>query len=338
MKRNWTIGVFSVMILLALMAVPVLAEDGVDVTWAVDRSEMTVGDPVHLTLEVTHPAGYQVVIPKLEQGWGPFEVRGQSQATTEANDDGTETTRQTVEVTLFDLGEFETPPLHLMIGDGSGQVVEEVAPSVRLAVTPTLAEDDMALRDIKPQAGLAVPPVWPWIAGALFAAAAAAIGGWWLYRRWRGEPAFCLPRAVDNRPPWQIAYDELVRIEGLGLVEQGRFKEYYTLVTDCLRAYLEAQFDLSVFDRTTSELRPVLRRSELAADHARGFLDLFMASDLVKFAKLTPDAREAGQLTGQARQLVQATGPAPEPETPASGEKPAVAPMSAPKLGYESGQ
>ena len=89
MKRKWTIGVFSVMILLALMAVPVLAEDGVNVTWAVDRSEMTVGDPVQLTLEVTHPAGYQVVIPKLEQSWGPFEVRGQSQAATEANDDGT---------------------------------------------------------------------------------------------------------------------------------------------------------------------------------------------------------------------------------------------------------
>jgi hypothetical protein len=338
MKRKWTTGVFSAIILLALMAVPVLAVDDVNVTWAVDRNEMTVGDPVQLTLEVTHPAGFQVVIPKLEQSWGPFEVRGQSQVATETNDDGTETTRQTVEVTLFDLGEFETPPLPLMIGDGSGQVLEEVAPSVKLMVTPTLAEDDTALRDIKPQAGLAVPPVWPWIAGALFAAAAAVIGGWWLYRRWRGEPAFRLPRAVDNRPPWQVAYDELVRIEGLGLVEQGRFKEYYTLVTDCLRTYLEAQFDLSAFDRTTSELRPVLRRSELDADHAREFLDLFMASDLVKFAKLTPDVREAMQLTGEARQLVEATRPAPEPATPPSGEKPTVAPMSAPKLGYESGQ
>ena len=82
--------------------------------------------------------------------------------------------------------------LEFMIGDGSGQVTEEVAASVKLMVTPTLAEDDTALRDIKPQAGLAVPPAWPWIAGALFAAAAAAIGGWWLYRRWRGEPAFRL--------------------------------------------------------------------------------------------------------------------------------------------------
>jgi hypothetical protein len=337
MKSKWTISVFSVMILLALLAVPVLAEDGVNVAWAVDRSELTVGDPVQLTLEVTHPAGYQVLIPKLEQAWGPFEVRGQSQAATEANDDGTETTRQTIEVTLFDLGEFETPSLPLMIGDGSGQIAEEEAPPVKLVVKPTLPEDDTELRDIKPQAGLALPPVWPWIAGGLFAVAA-AIGGWWLYRRWRGEPAFRLLRTVDNRPPWQVAYDELARIEGLGLVEKGRLKQYYTLVTDVLRTYLEAQFDLHAFDRTTSELRLVLRQSELTSDDVRGFLDLFTASDLVKFAKLTPDAREAGQLTGQARQLVQATRPAPEPETPASGEKPAAARMSTAELGYESGQ
>jgi hypothetical protein len=338
MKGKWTTVLFSAMILLAVLAVPVLAEDGVEVTWTVDQSEMTVGDPVQLTLEVTHPAGYQVVIPKLEHSWGPFEVRSQSQASTEANDNGTETTRQLIEVTLYDLGEFETPTLPLMIGDGSGQVMEELAPSVKLIVTPTLTENDNNLRDIKPQAGLDVPSVWPWIAGALLAAVAAALGAWWLYRHMRGEPAFRLPRAVDNRPPWQVACDELARIEGLGLVEQGRFKEYYTLVTDCLRVYLEAQFDLRVLDRTTSELRLVLRRSELSADDARGFLDLFMDSDLVKFAKLTPDVREALQVAVEARQLVEATRPALAPEPPPSGEKPSVAPVSSPKLGYESGQ
>lgn len=338
MKRKWTVGVFSAMVVLALMAVPVLAEDGVAVAWTVERSDMSVGDPVQLTLVVTHPSGYQVVIPQLEESWGPFEVRGQSQAVTEANDNGSETTRKTVEVTLFDVGTFQTPPLPLLISDGSGNVVEEVAPSVEFAVAPTLAEDDNTLRDIKPQAGLTVPPVWPWIAGALLGAVAAALGAWWLYRHMRGEPAFRLPRAVDSRPPWQVAFDELARIEGLGLAELGRFKEYYTLVTDCLRAYLEAQFDLRVLDRTTSELGLLLRRSELSADDARALLNLFMASDLVKFAKLTPEVREALQLTAEARRLVEVTRPAPAPETPASGEKPAVAPMSAPKLGYESRQ
>ncbi len=154
---------------------------------------------------------------------------------------------------MFSPGEFQTPELPLTISDGSGQVSETTVPAVSLNVVPTLAEDDNDLRDIKPQAGLQIPAVWPWVVGGLLLAAVAAVAGWWAYRRWRGEPF--LPPFVDNRPPWQVAHDELVRIGKLGLVEERHFKEYYTLVTDCLRTYLENQFHLRVFDRTTSQLK-----------------------------------------------------------------------------------
>jgi hypothetical protein len=324
---------FLIITVLLFVAVRAQADELVQVTLAADREELTVGDPVQLSLEVTHPAGYQVIIPKLEQMWGEFEVLGQSQATTSANDDGTETTRQIIEATLFNLGEFETAPLPLTVTDGAGQVIEEVVPAISLAAIPTLAEDDNNLRDIKPQAGLAVPPLWPWIAGGLAAAVLAAVAGWWAYRRWQGKPFGLAP--VDNRPPWQVAFDELARIEGLGLLENQRFKEYYTLVTDCLRNYLEDQFDLRVFDRTTSELKPILRQSDLAPEHTRRFLDLFTESDLVKFAKFTPDRDAAWQLVGEARSLVDLTRPVPEPEA-AEKDQPPAAPVATRQLSYES--
>lgn len=336
MYRHRLASWITIAIVLLMLALPVQAAGDVQVALTADRNELTVGDPVQLTLEVNHPAGYQVIVPKLEQMWGDFEVRGQSQATTTLNDDGTETTRQTIEVTLFNLGEFETPALPLTISDGAGQVAEEVVPSLSLTVNATLAEDDTTLRDIKPQAGLAVPPMWPWLVGGLLLAVVVAIGAWWLYRRWQGKP-FGLAPAVDNRPPWQIAYDELTRIEGLGLLEQGRFKAYYTLVTDCLRTYLENQFDLRVFDRTTSELRPILRHSDLAPDHTRRFLDLFMESDLVKFAKFTPDIGTARQLTLEAHSLVDATRPEPDADL-AAEDQPPVAPVAKPQFSYQSGQ
>ncbi len=358
----------AVLFLIALPANAAAGEQSageVQIALTPDRSELTVGDPVHLALEVTHPAGYQVIIPKLEQVWGDFEVRSQSAATTTANDDGTETTRQTIEVTLFNLGEFETPALPLTIG-WAGQVFEELVPPALLAVVPTLTGDDSDLRDIKPQAGLNLPATWPWIAGGLLLAALLAVAGVWAYRRRRGEP-FLAP-VVDNRPPWQVAYDELARIEGLGLLDQRRFKEYYTLITDCLRAYLEAQCNLQVFERTTSELRLTLRRSDLAPEQSRRFLDLFSESDLVKFAKFEPDVEAGRRLIAEARELVAATMDL-QTERLAVGEDdtanttrgpddshgerelaeffagtpgaPAPAPASAapaPRLGYQSGQ
>jgi hypothetical protein len=297
---------------------------------------MAIGDPVQLMLGVNHPAGYQVIIPKLEPVWGEFEVRSQSQTATLANDDGTETTQQIIEVTLFNVGEFQTPELPLTISNGAGQVTEALVPSTLLTVIPTLAEDDSNLRDIKPQAALAVPPVWPWIAGSLLLAAVAVLGGWWAYRRWQGKP-FGLTPAIDNRPPWQVAFDELARIEGLGLLEQGRTKDYYTQVTDCMRTYLENQFHLRVFDRTTTELKPILAQSDLAPEHTRSLLDLFTEGDLVKFAKFVPDVATAGRLTVEARSLVEATRPRPELEAVTEDEPP-VAPQPTRRLSYQSGQ
>jgi hypothetical protein len=280
--------------------------------------------------------GYQVIIPKLEPLWGEFVVWSQSQATTVANDDGTETTEQVIEVTLFNLGDFQTPELPLTISDGAGQMAEEIVPPVQLSVIPTLAEKDTELRDIKPQAGLAVPPAWPWIAGGLLIVALIGLGGWWVYRRLQGKPFGPAP-TVDNRPPWQVAHDELARVEGLALLEQGRFKEYYTLITDCLRTYLENQFHLRIVDRTTTELRPILRQSDLAQDHTRRLLDLFMEGDLVKFAKFTPNVEMARQVAIEARSLVDATRPRSGPDGAVEGQPPAT-PVATRRFSYQSGQ
>ena len=60
------------------------------------------------------------------------------------------------------------------------------------------------------------------------------------------------------------------RIEGLRLPEQGRFKQYYTLVTDCLRAYLEQPLQIHTFDRTTAELKVELHCSTLSQKNRAG--------------------------------------------------------------------
>ncbi|HXV42660.1 MAG TPA: hypothetical protein VEC96_06325 [Anaerolineae bacterium] len=308
-KRKLVFLAFLLIVVMALLALPAQAAEGLKATLAASQTELTVGDPVQLTLAVTHPAGSQVIIPKLDQQWGQFEVQSQSPVTTVANPDGSQTTTQTITVTLFDLGSFETPALPLTISTGQGQVTEETVPPVSLTVTPTRAQDDTALKDIRPQADLKVPSQWPLLAAALLAVLAVAGGGWWLYRRWRGQPLF---GAGANRPAYQVAFAELARIAALRLPDQGQFKEHYTLVTDCLRTYLEQQFKLHVFERTTFELKTILRGSALSPDQTRQFLDLFSDSDLVKFAKITPELDEAYILLERAHHLVEITRPAPE--------------------------
>lgn len=316
MRQRLLAGSLLLMILWISLVGPALATGGVEVKLTPSQEQLAVGDPVDLTLEVNHPAGYQVIMPKLDQNWGDFEVRSQSQATITPNPDGTETTRQTINVTMFELGSFETPALPLTISDGAGQVTEVTTPAVSLTVNPLRTEEDTILRDIRPQADMAIPSILPSILTGLVVATVVAGGGWWLYRYWRAKRG--LPLVVDNRPPYQIAYAELERIAGLNLPAQNRFKEHYTLVTDCLRSYLEQQFQLHAFDRTTAELRVELKQSLIAPEQTRRLIDLFGDSDLVKFAKLTPEIEEAQQLLDEARVLVTLTKPQSELTRPES--------------------
>lgn len=311
--------VFFAITIILLLVVPVAAQAPADVTvrFAAQTDTLTVGDPVALTLQATYPADYQIDLPELPQAWGNLEVLSQSAAQTVTNADGAQTTTQVVQVTAFAPGAFSTPELAVSFTDGAGKTISRVAPPITLTVQSVLVKEDTALRDIKPQAQLPVPPVWPWILAGLALAALLGWGGWRLYRylkpRLARAPGVAVAAPVlDLRPPHQIALEELARIEGLDLPGQGRFKEYYSLVSECQRRYLQGVSDLAAMDLTTDEIRAGLKQTGIEAARARAFVALFSVCDLVKFARFIPTREEAGKLISQARALIEVAATVPE--------------------------
>jgi hypothetical protein len=314
-KRSVLFCIFiSVIILGAVLAAPLKAQfsDDIDITFTPAQEELTVGDLVELTLSVTHPEGYTVVFPPLPEVWDEYEVRVQNEPETVSNGDGSETTSQVIVVTLFAPGIHQTPGIHLTLRDNENQVIERVAPQLSLNVIPVLSPDDSALRDIKPQAelGLVLPLLW--IGAGILAAILSLVIIWWaiawLRKKLAREPEIFVPAPViDTRPAYIIAYEELDRIERLDLPGQGRFKEYYSLVTDCLRVYLGGMYSIPAIDLTTTETRQALNQSILAGDHAQEFVALFSEGDLVKFARFVPPRAEAQKAIGRARGLVDLT-------------------------------
>lgn len=276
--------------------------DNVEARLITEGVDLTVGDPALLTLEVTHPAGYQVFVPELNGPWGEFEVLEQSTKSVETNADGSETTRQTIDATLFAPGDYWTPMLALTLSDPNGELSQAMVEPVSLQVASVLTEQDAEIRDIKPQASLPIPETWPALAlGFLTFLAVVGGGTWWLVHRLRNRPV------VDKRTPAEVAVDELDRIRGQHLPEQGEFKEQYGAVTVCLWDYIERQYHVPAMDQTTAELRQTLRSTPMSETYAQAFVELFADCDLVKFAEFSPSVDAANQLIEQARQLVQAT-------------------------------
>jgi hypothetical protein len=304
MKRS--LALIPLLLIVLFTAGVAAAQTPVTAILIAPEGPFTVGDPVELQLAVTHPAGYQVIQPELPEKWGDFLVKSQSPAATTTLEDGTEITTIVIDTRLFAPGEFSTPPLTISVTDGTGQLSEIAAAPVTVLLNSVLVEGDSELRDIKPQAELPYINFLPWIAGGLLLAVILATTFFW----WKRRQARLALAAADNRLPHEVALDDLTRIGQLGLPEEQRFKEHYTLVSDTVRIYIERTQGVPMLERTTGEIRSGLRASTLTDASTRHLITFLEESDLVKFSKFTPTEAEAYELITEARQIVNETMPA----------------------------
>ncbi len=290
---------------------------------------LTIGDRITLRLEVTHPLNSQVELPEVVEQWGPFEVLEQTEPEIVDNNDGTATTSKDIVVTVFEPGEFQTPSLVVTHSRADGSTEELGTPVIQLNITSVLT-DDTTLRDLKPQAELTPPPIWPWLVAGLLLTilllgllAGVAL---WLYDRRRKRAQLELAPApfIDTRPSEVIAYEELDRIEALNLVAHNQIKEHYFLVDLCLRRYIEGRYDFPALEQTRSEVQHSFRRTAAPVEHVAEFMSLFAESDLVKFARYIPQADNIHSLINRARGIVAMTTPSKVVVEPVTSELEAV--------------
>ncbi len=283
----------------------------VRVSLVADREELTIGDIVTLTLEATHPPDHIVVLPKLQSEWGPFEVRTQTPARTVARGDGVWTTYGQYKATLFAPGEFETPDLSVSVRTPDGSVTQVSAPTALLTVNSVLSGPDDPLRDIRSHADLSTGfwsrPTTRALA-ALFALAAIGAVAFFVRQRLHQVETTQEP-VVDTRTPYEIATQELNRIERLDLPGSDNFEEHYTLVSALIRAYLQTTY-LDETDRldtermTTDEIETSLDQSSLEPGRHGLVSELLNEADVVKYSGYAPSASEAREALEKARTFV----------------------------------
>jgi hypothetical protein len=135
--------------------------------------------------------------------------------------------------------------------------------------------------------------------------------GIFIYRRLKSVSVKTQAAPVDDRTPWQIAYDDLDTLRTGGLLEEGRFKEYYSTLSNIIRSYFERRFNVRAPEMTTEEFLWSLEASqELSADQKSTLKKFLNSCDVVKFAKYVPPVQEARDSLLLAEQLVKETRPA----------------------------
>jgi hypothetical protein len=144
-----------------------------------------------------------------------------------------------------------------------------------------------------------------WLAvGALVGAAIA-----YLVWRWLKRPK-PVPPPPPPRPPWEIALEKLDEVRHAGLLDAGRFGDYFDRVSDAVRGYLGARFGFDGLESTTDEILGHMRRAELMGAIAMPEITVFLQEcDLVKFANMTPTVDACARALESGERIVHATMP-----------------------------
>jgi hypothetical protein len=166
------------------------------------------------------------------------------------------------------------------------------APSPAAAAEPTTPDD---IRDIRGPKGM-LPP---WLIPALLAGGALlAMAG---YAAWRWRRRQRIPRALQ---PFEIALQRLEDIRSL--MDPASVREFSIAISDIVRAYIEASFEVTATHLTTEEfLRDLLESSNSSLAAHRNLLAEFLRQcDVAKFAGVSLSRRIMESLHESARSFV----------------------------------
>lgn len=293
---------------------------GQSVQMSLDTNMIAIGEPTILRVQadrdVTAGTGtfgwpdWQDTIP------GGLEILQALGADTTAvedeNSNPTIRVERAYKITAWDSGYLAIPPALLLWGSDT-LVSNPLLLSVLLAPPgePGQIAGHADIRRVQWTWNERLQRWLPWLL-----ALAAAFGlAFSIIRWWRNRP---IPEVEDARPPVPlepahiVALRELERIEKEAIWKQGQVKAHHAAVSEVLRTYFERRYNYPALERSTDELRSGLVHLPIRAQEKELVLELLTLTDLVKFAKWTPQEVDHHRVIEQGTRFVEATTITPE--------------------------
>jgi hypothetical protein len=195
---------------------------------------------------------------------------------------------QTITVTSVDSGFWAIPPFTFIINNDTAKPVETDA--LLLAVY-TLPVDtaEKSIKDIK--APFDEPFDWheylPYIYGGIVAVVIIIIIIFILMKVLKKKPVVIEP-PKPKVPAHITALHALEEIKNKKLWQEGKYKEYHTLISDTLRAYIEGRYNVAAMELTSDEIFKIMNSQVIDTISKEKLKQVLTLADYVKFAKVIP--------------------------------------------------
>lgn len=187
-------------------------------------------------------------------------------------------------ITSFDEGDYYLPPLAVQRMSKDG-VLDTLVFDPQVLSVRTMPVDTATFKvhDIKGQITypLTFKEVLPWILLGLGIIGLIVLVVWLVRRYIRKRGA----EAQVAEPAHIIALRKLDKYRGNKMWAPEKQKAFYSGITDTLREYIDARYNIGAMEMTTAEIVRNLKDTDLSQDLQDGLKELFERADFVKFAK-----------------------------------------------------
>jgi hypothetical protein len=282
------------------------------------------GDPINLQIQVEAPADGKIILPDWNEALKPFELL--SAPDTSRIRVGSDRKQWDIglKATCYESGAQALPPIWFKWVSADGITVDSASTQpVMTNISSVVPDSILAAADStqQPHHLLRANHQWkmpytladflPYIYILIGIVGLYYLIRWWVKKRRRKEVV------ADAGPPPEpahvIALRALDALRDEQLYQAGKIKEYYSILTEILRRYFEACFDVPAMESTSFQL---LRDIELPlgdTELLKSLETMLTHADFAKFAKHQPDATTCQQDLERAYVLVNKTKPVQQP-------------------------
>lgn len=279
-----------------------------------DSATLLMGNTTALHIELVQDKGTQGFFPidRTDTINSFVEIAARTPIDTAYIDNGREQIRRDIIIQAFDSGMYALPPIEYIVGKDTS-----ASEPLALKVIPVKVDSLKDIHDFKPVRDVPFHlfdyvPWWIlWILlgiiliGAVFA---------FVYIKWlrKGENPF--QTKEQQLPPYEEAMQRLQQLKAQNLWQNGQEKQYYTILTDILREYIDRRFSINAVEMTTTQIIATLKENDETRAVNEQLKDILDIADFVKFANARPLADDNELALQRAIRFVEDTKPVEQPQ------------------------